>query len=186
MQPFKIFHRRERSVRRADLSPAPTIRTAVQKPPQSSAVSEDQHGIQGERAQRRSRGRITTCRIQEPADFFRGVDVWPAAASEHLLRQHPVAFRRHHCQPTTIQLLGDNSAELNALYFARCGRSASGVVPNQRGQRLPLGARPPLQEPIKLEKAVFMAVPKPASSHAIHMLAHDLAKVAAVSWRRAK
>ena len=153
---------------------------------QSRAVSEDQHGIQGERAQRRSRGRITACRIQEPADFLRSVDMWPAAASEHLLRQDPVAFRRRHCQPTAIQFLGNDSAELDALHFARRGRSAGGVFPNQRGQRLLIGARPLLQEPVEMEKAVFVAVTKPAYPHAIHMLPHDRPQVTAVPWRWTK
>ena len=39
--------------------------------------------------------------------------------AEHLLRQHPVAFRRRHCRSTAIQFLGNDSAELDALHFAR-------------------------------------------------------------------
>jgi hypothetical protein len=112
--------------------------------------------------------------------------MWPAAAPEHLLHEHPVAFRRRHCQPTAIQFLGNDSAECNALHFARRGRSAGGVFPDQRGQRLLIGARPLLQEPIKLEKAVFVPVTKPDSPHAIHMLAHNRAQVTAVSGRRTK
>src|SRR5437879_8529232 len=96
----------------------------------------------------------------------------PATTSKHLLYEHPVAFRRRHCQPTAIQFFGNDSAELNALHLAGCGRSARRVVSDQRGQRLLIGARPLLQKPVELEKAVFMAVTKPASPHAIHMLVH--------------
>jgi hypothetical protein len=119
-------------------------------------------------------------------DFLGGVNMWPATASEHLLHKYPITFRGWHCEPTAIQFRGNGSAECNALYFARRGRSAGGVFPDQRGQRLPVCVCALLQETIELEKAVSVAVTKPARPHAIHMLAHDRSQMTAVSWRRTK
>jgi hypothetical protein len=75
-------------------------------------------------------------------DFFDGEYMWPAPAPEHLLHEHPVAFWRRYLQPTAIHFLGNDSTELNALHFARRGRSARGVFSGQSGQRLLVGAWP--------------------------------------------
>src|SRR5258708_21206695 len=104
-------------------------------------------------------------------NFFDRVDMWPMAASEHLLYEHPVAFRRRHCKPAAIQFFGDDSAELNALHLAGCGRSARGVVSDQRSQRFFLRARPLLQKPVEVEKAVLVAVARPPCPHPSHWLA---------------
>src|SRR6202044_427079 len=88
-----------------------------------------------------------------------------------------------HNQTATVQLLGNHSAHLNALYLASRRRSAAGVFPDQRGQWLLIRARSLLQESVEVKKPVFVAVPKSECPHAVHMLVHDRAQMATI-WRQ--
>ena len=167
-------------------SRSPNLRPTIsaRRNPAQYASTSMVYNVSGRR--RRVWRRIAARRFQKPTYFFACVNVGPAAASDHFLQQHPVAFWRHHCQPATIQFFGDHSADLNALHSDGRGRGARNVFPDQLVQRLLVCTCAAVVGNGRNGGNDFRAGIGSQASHPVHMIANDRAHVTAIAWRRTK
>jgi hypothetical protein len=131
--------------------------------------------------------RRVLARCFEKTDYvFAAVNVGPAAAPDHFLDHHPVAFGRRHRLPAPIEFFGDCSADVDALHSNACGTGACDVFPDQFVQRLPVCTLSLLQEPVEVNETILLPISKTKRAHAFDMLADDRTQVTAIARQRTK